>query len=149
MESLETVLPAWVQHIHAKIQTDYQSGTGAPLNEISLSGGKTTSTLEISIPDKKDMTGIKTQEKEVWVPATMVVKQVNGRLTRQKRKGYKRTQKVEIKDEESSSPRADSKPSRTGSSRWVEEKIIDYHFKKDFANFLAQHLGKDHKVRIQ
>jgi|TARA_Y100000310_G_C20496350_1_gene721732 hypothetical protein len=148
LESLESAITAWVKHIHSQIQTDYQSATGASLEEITLQSGSPESTITIAIPDREKMTGIKTQEKEVWVPATMVVKQVNGRLTRQKRKGYKRTQKVEIKDEENSSPRADSKDSQTGSGKWIEEKVIDYHFKNDFSDFLIQHLnGKGHEAK--
>ena len=147
-DSLSTAITAWVKEIHSKIQTDYQSATGAALEEITLQSGSPDSKIMITIPDREKMTGIKTQEKEVWVPATMVVKQVNGRLTRQKRKGYKRTQKVEMKDEEGSSPRPDSKDAQTGSGKWIEEKVLDYHFKDDFVNFLIQHLnGSGHEAK--
>ena len=149
-ESLEAAITAWKQHIQTTIQTDFQSATGVPLGEVTLAGQGSSSTLEISVPPRKEMTGIKSQEQDVWVPpTTYATKDKNGRPTMRKRKGYKRKQKIELETEESSSPRADSKPSQTGTVRWVREKIIDYHFKKDFGNFLAQHLGKDHKVKIK
>jgi hypothetical protein len=144
MELLGPAITAWVQHVHSKIQIDYQAETGASLEEITLTSGGQASTLEFRVPDKKEMTGIKTQEKEVWVPATRYpTKDKDGRLTMRNRKAHKRTQKIEIKDGESSSPRSDSKPSKTGSAQWVQQKIIDYHFKQDFGDFLATYFSKE------
>jgi len=141
-ESLGTAISAWAQHVHSQIQTDYQSVTGASIEEITLNSGAQESTITITIPDREKMTGIKTQEQEVWVPATRYpTKDKDGRLTMRNRKAHKRTQKIEIKDEENSSPRADSKDAQTGSAKWVEEKVIDYHYKNDFGDFLIQHLS--------
>ncbi len=148
-DSLSTAITAWAKEIHSKIQTDYQSATGAALEEITLQSGSPDSKIMITIPDREKMTGIKTQEQEVWVPATTyATKDKSGRPTMRKRKGYKRTQKVEMKDEEGSSPRPDSKDAQTGSGKWIEEKVLDYHFKDDFVNFLIQHLnGSGHEAK--
>jgi len=148
-ESLGTAISAWAQHVHSQIQTDFQSATGASIEEITLSSGAQETRITLTIPDREKMTGIKTQEQVVWVPATMYpTKDKSGTATMRRRKGHKRTQKIEIKDEENSSPRADSKDAQTGSAKWVEEKVIDYHHKNDFGDFLIQHLGGiDHTIR--
>lgn len=142
LETVSKAIPAWLQHIQGKIQTDYASATGTQLEEITIVGGSGSINLSFSTPDRKKMTGIETQEEDVWVPATtFATKDKDGRPTMRKRKAHKRKKKTEVKTEESSSPRADSKPSQTGSDQWVVEKIIDYHFKKDFGDFLIKHLA--------
>ena len=69
-ESLESAIAAWKQHIQATIQTDFQSATGSPLEEVTLTGGGASTVLEINVPPRKEMTGLKTQEQDVWIPPT-------------------------------------------------------------------------------
>ena len=148
MEAFETGFKSWLQHVSQKIQTEYQTETGVPLEEATLSLGSSGGTFEFTVPDRKDL-NIKTQDQEVWVPATMyATKDKHGRPTMRKRKGYKRTQKIELKENESSPTREDSKQAQTGSLRSVNQKIFDYHFNGEFADFLAKNLsGKEFKVK--
>jgi|6_EtaG_2_1085325.scaffolds.fasta_scaffold155272_2 hypothetical protein len=148
MKAFETTFTSWLQHVNQKIQIDYQTETGASLNEATLTMGSGGAIFQFTVPDRKDL-NIKTQDQEVWIPATMYpTKDKDGRPTMRKRKGYKRTQKVELKENESSPTREDGKQAQTGSVKGVKQKIVDYHFKKDFSDFLIKNLsGKEFTVK--
>jgi hypothetical protein len=148
MKAFETGFKSWLQHVHQKIQTEYQTETGVPLGEATLTLESGGGTLQFTVPDRKDL-NIKTQDQEVWIPATMVVKKdKHNRLTRRPRKGYKRKQKIELKENESSPTREDGKQAQTGSLKSVMQKIFDYHFTDEFADFLTKNLsGKEFEVK--
>ncbi len=149
MAAFESAFSAWMQHLQQKVQTDYQIKAGAPLEGVTFSGSSGGGgTFEFIIPDKGDL-DIKTQEHEVWVPpTTYVAKDKSGRPTMRRRKGYKRKQKIELKDDESSPVREGGKQAQTGSGRWVVQQMFDYHIPpSDFADFLAKHIsGKEYEV---
>ena len=148
MKAFETGFKSWLQHVNQKIQTEYQTETGVSLDEATLTLGSGGGTFQFTVPDRKDL-NIKTQDQEVWIPATMyATKDKDGRPTMRKRKGYKRKQKIELKENESSPNREDGKQAQTGSLRNVTQKIFDYHFTDEFADFLAKNLsGKEFEVK--
>ena len=130
MSEFEAAFQSWLQHLNQKTQTDYQTETGATLEEATLTmKGTTGGTFQFTVPDRKDL-NIKTQDQEVWVPATTyATKDKHGRPTMRKRKGYKRKQKIELKENESSSTRPEGKQAQTGSLKGITQKIFDYFVK--------------------
>ena len=156
MAAFESAVQAWIKEVTQKIQLDYASDTGAQLEEVTTTsgtGGGTT--VSFTVPDSSKSgvlddiaLNIPTAETMEWVPATSFVgKDKSGRPTMKRRKGYQRKRKIELPKNESFMDKNKEKPSKTGSTQNVYDKIFDYHFGAEFGDFLVKHLsGKDMKV---
>lgn len=155
IDKFDSAVQGWIQEITQKIQVDYASDTGAQLEEVTTTSGTGGTTLSFKVPDSSKsgvlddiVLNVPTAETMEWVPATIFAgKDKSGRPTMKRRKGYQRKRKVELPKNESFMAGRKDKPSKTGSTQSVYDKIFDYHFGNEFSDFLIKHLsGKDMKV---
>jgi hypothetical protein len=147
-DKFDSAVQAWVTEVVQKIQVDYASDTGAQLEEVTTTSGSGKATLSFTVPDSSKL-NIPTTEVMEWVPATSFAgKDKSGRPTMKRRKGYQRKRKLELPKKESFKDGTEAKPSKTGSTQNVYDKIFEYHFGDEFSNFLIKHLsGQDMKVK--
>ena len=147
IDKFDSAVQAWIQEITQKIQVDYASDTGAQLEEVTTTSGSGKSTLSFTVPDASKL-NLPTTEVMEWVPATSFAgKDKSGRPTMKRRKGYQRKRKIELPKKESFKDGTEAKPSKTGSTQNVYDKIFEYHLGDEFSTFLIKHLsGKDMEV---
>jgi hypothetical protein len=145
IDDLNSGMEAWIPELSKKVQQDFQIDTNAKLKDVSITKDSDGYLLEYSIPDKSE-TSIPTETKQVWVPPTtyMTKDKKTGRKVTRKRKGYKKTIKVEVSNinrVDSVWGESDNAKSSANSAYRVVELARGYTLGDDLPEFLHSYLS--------